>query len=423
MLVIKNIHVHLGDFQLQNISFSVQPGEYRIIIGPTGTGKTMLLETIAGLHRPRSGTIVLDDQDITRTPPEQRDIGIVYQEYALFPHLTVFENIAFGLVLQKINKKTRAEKVQEMATFLGIEHLLQRSQCHLSGGERQRVALARTLVMRPSVLLLDEPLSAVDSRTRDQLRAVLSRINQQLKLSIIHVTHDLSEAFVLGDTMTVMHRGKILQNGTPKTILKAPLTRLVAELLGMKNFFQATRIDEDFLQIHGLGKVPWASLEKPAWLDHNHQPQKAMKVSHCGMASSQVLRLSDKPAWLDYNHQPQKTMKVSHCGMARSQILQLSDKRVTGRPSHCLISFPDWAVEITPEQNAARYFWQDMTTVTALHSTDKQVLITLQTRENGTIHTSFSHREIQAFPIELRLGISVLTGILGKEVHILSKEQ
>ena len=253
MFQVQDVSSQLGDFRLTDITFNICPGEYRILLGPTGTGKTVLLETLAGLYPVQSGQIYLQGKNITHTPPECRNMGIVYQDYALFPHLTVFDNIAFGLKLKKIPRKQKEKTVLEVAGFLRISHLLSRTPAHLSGGEAQRVALARTLVLKPALLLLDEPLSAVDQLTGNHLRKELQRIHTELGQSILHITHNLQEAFLLGDTMTVMQNGKILQNGSPEEIYKRPATRLVAELLGMNNFLATRKNTQGQLAIKGLG--------------------------------------------------------------------------------------------------------------------------------------------------------------------------
>ena len=239
MLQLNNISVNLGRFRLNNISLHIQQGGYLVILGPTGTGKTVLLETIAGLRRSDKGRIYIAGQDATHTPPEMRNLGVVYQDYALFPHLTVFENIAFGLRFKKKSGIKVRQTVREMADFLGIESLLERRPLNLSGGERQRVALARALVLKPYALLLDEPLSALDRQTRDRLRRELKKIHRRTGVAIFHITHDLTEAFFLANHLIVMKDGSILQQGSPDEILRSPHDRMVAEMVGVHNFLTA----------------------------------------------------------------------------------------------------------------------------------------------------------------------------------------
>jgi ABC-type Fe3+/spermidine/putrescine transport system ATPase subunit len=240
LLRLENICVSLGEFRLREISLHVKPGTYLALLGPTGTGKTVLLETIAGVHHPSRGHIHIRGQDVTRLAPEKRHLGIVYQDYALFPHLTVFENIAFGLRRKGSPKPKIKQAVEEMAAFLEIGPLLKRRPNRLSGGERQRTALARALVMEPYVLLLDEPLSALDRATSSRIQNELKRIHRQLGVTIIHITHNVTEAFFLADRLAVMKDGQILQEGPPDEVCRRPQSHSVAELMGIENLIAAT---------------------------------------------------------------------------------------------------------------------------------------------------------------------------------------
>jgi ABC-type sugar transport system ATPase subunit len=244
MLRLRDIRLTLGGFSLKEISLQVKEGECMVLLGPTGTGKTVLLETIAGMHRIESGSIFIRGREVTRLPPEKRNLGVVYQDYALFPHLTVRRNIAFGLQLRGEPRSRVSKAVEEMGDFLDIGSILDRRPGNLSGGERQRVALARALVLEPYVLLLDEPLSALDRSTRDRLRRELKRIHREIGVTILHITHDLTEAFFLADHLAVMQDGTILQQDTPENVLKRPRNRAVAELLGIENLIPG-KIGED----------------------------------------------------------------------------------------------------------------------------------------------------------------------------------
>jgi molybdate/tungstate transport system ATP-binding protein len=205
MLRVERLSIRLGEFDLRNISLEVREGEYFVLLGPTGTGKTVLVECIAGLHRPKSGRIFLNGRDITDLPPEERGIGYVPQDYALFPNLTAFENIAFGLRVRKFPEAMVRRKVQELAEWLGITYLLHRLPLTLSGGEKQRVALARALAVEPKVLLLDEPLAAVDEQTRERLCRELKAIQRQTGATFVHVSHNFEETLAVADRIGVMH--------------------------------------------------------------------------------------------------------------------------------------------------------------------------------------------------------------------------
>jgi len=237
MIEIKKLTVNLGDFLLDGIDLRVEKGEYFIVLGPTGAGKTVLLEAIAGLHPVMSGEIWLDGQEVTRLEAEKRGIGFVYQDYALFPHLTVKGNLLFGLKRRKLPKEERGRVMEWMAELLGIGHLLERSPDTLSGGERQKVALARALSTSPEVLLLDEPLSALDPQHREGVQQELRLIHRRLKQTAIHVTHDFEEAIAMGDRIAVLGEGRILQVGTPDEIFRQPNSEFVARFAMTRNIF------------------------------------------------------------------------------------------------------------------------------------------------------------------------------------------
>ncbi len=235
MIAIKNLKVDLGDFLLQNINLDIGPGEYFIVLGPTGAGKTVLLESIAGLHPILEGEVWIGDKEITGLSPEKREIGIVYQDQGLFPHLSVENNIAFGLRMRKCPKNEAKAKMDAIVDVVGVSHLLNRSPITLSGGEKQKVALARALVTGPKVLLLDEPLSALDPETRERMQEELREIHRRIALIVIHVTHDFEEAIALGHRVAVLNDGRIAQIGTPEEFLRRPSSEFVARFALTRN--------------------------------------------------------------------------------------------------------------------------------------------------------------------------------------------
>jgi len=237
MIEIKNLTVDLGTFQLQDVNLKIEPGEYFIILGPTGSGKTILLESIAGLYPIKSGEIWLNGREVTKLEPEKRGIGFVYQDYALFPHLSVKDNLLFGLKQTKQPKTELHSIVDWIAGLLGVTHLLKRKPETLSGGERQKVALARALCISPQVLLLDEPLSALDPHTREGVQQELREIHRRLETTIIHVTHDFEEAIALGDRIAILSEGRILQIGTPDQVFRQPSSEFVARFAMARNVF------------------------------------------------------------------------------------------------------------------------------------------------------------------------------------------
>ena len=238
LLVLKSLSKSWREFQIKDVNLEVRKGEYFVVMGPTGAGKTLLLQLIAGIHYPDSGKIILDDVDVTYLPPEKRSIGYVPQNYALFPHMFVKDNIGYGLRIRGYPKDKVEEETRELSTKLGINHLLERRVSTLSGGEQQRVALARALIIKPKILLLDEPLSALDPETGEEIREYIKEIRKILKFTAIHVTHDFVEAVDLGDRMAVMFNGEILQVGEPIEIINNPRNELIASFTGAKNLFK-----------------------------------------------------------------------------------------------------------------------------------------------------------------------------------------
>ena len=245
MIQIKNLRVDLGHFLLEDVNLTVDEGEYFVVLGPTGSGKTVLLETIAGLYPVKSGEIWLGGREVTRLEPEKRNISIVYQDHVLFPHLSVAENITFGLRLHKQPHQQVTQTLNWLSDLLGIVHLLDRSPDTLSGGERQKVALARALSIKPEVLLLDEPLSALDPESREGVQRELRQIHNQLKVTTIHVTHDFEEAVALGERIAVLGEGGIKQVGTPEQIFRQPASEFVARFAMARNIFAGEVVERD----------------------------------------------------------------------------------------------------------------------------------------------------------------------------------
>ena len=235
MIRIENLSRDWKEFKLTNITLEVEAGEYFVILGPSGSGKTMLLELIAGIWYPDTGKIYINDKEVTLLPPEQRGVGFVYQNYMLFPHKNVFENISFGLSLRKRDKDEIRTEVDEMMNLFGISHLANRMPRTLSGGEQQRTALARALIIYPKLLLMDEPLSALDRITREELIVEMKGINKKFNTTIIHVTHNFDEALALADRIAILRHGEISQVGDSTEIFRHPKDKFVADFVGVEN--------------------------------------------------------------------------------------------------------------------------------------------------------------------------------------------
>ncbi len=240
-IVVENLKKRFGDFvAVDDVSFEVEDGSLVALLGPSGSGKSTILRMLAGLESTDSGTILFDGKPAQHLHASAREIGFVFQHYALFRHLTVAENVGFGLVVRKTPRDVVAKRVKELLSLTGLAGLEGRYPAQLSGGQRQRVALARALAPEPKLLLLDEPFAAVDAKVREELRQWLRRLHDEVGVTSIFVTHDQEEAFALADRVLLLHRGRVEQHGTPADILDEPATEFVARFVGEVNVFPAT---------------------------------------------------------------------------------------------------------------------------------------------------------------------------------------
>ena len=236
-LVLENVSKHFGSLvAVNNVSLEIEPGEFICFLGPSGCGKTTILRMITGFEQVTSGNIVYDGKTINDVIPQKREFGIVFQSYALFPNMTVTQNIAFGLKMRKMPQRLIVERVEEILKLIGLVGWEGHYPSQLSGGQQQRVALGRALAIKPNVLLLDEPLSALDAKIRVRLRTVIKRLQEELGITLIYVTHDQEEALALADRVVIMRDGEFRQIGTPFEIYKKPKTSFVAEFVGTSNF-------------------------------------------------------------------------------------------------------------------------------------------------------------------------------------------
>jgi len=262
MLEVEGISKNYREFHLRDITFSVKGGEHFIILGPSGAGKTVLLEVIAGIIEPGSGRIFLNGEDVTEWPPEKRGLAYIPQNYAIFPNMSVFDNIAFGLRIRKKPKAEIEQKVKELAEILGISHLLNRKPKTLSGGEQQRVAIARALAIEPELLLLDEPFANLDVQTRGRLISEMKRWRRELGFTALHVTHSFEEAVSLGDRVGVMLGGRLVQVGSVREVFSRPTSEEMARFLGFENIIEGIA-DGRILRTNGISiELPVKALGK-----------------------------------------------------------------------------------------------------------------------------------------------------------------
>lgn len=247
-LKIRNVEKNFGKLQaLKNVSLDIKEKEFFTLLGPSGCGKTTLLRVIAGFERPEKGQVLFNGKDNTSLPPWKKNIGFVFQNYALWPNKTVYKNIAYGLGLRKMSSKVIAEKVKWALDMVELANVEEKYPEEMSGGQQQRVAIARALVINPEILLLDEPLSNLDAKLRISLRKQIKQIQQRLGITAVYVTHDQEEALEISDRIAVMNKGKVLQVGVPEEIYKKPADKFIADFIGKANFIEGTIKEKSFI--------------------------------------------------------------------------------------------------------------------------------------------------------------------------------
>ena len=249
---------------VDDVSFAIEPGEFFAMLGPSGSGKTTCLRLISGFETPTAGHVRLFGEAAEHMPPNRRSVNTVFQDYALFPHMTVADNVAYGLKIDGVPEPDRSKRVQEALDLVQLGHLGDRMPDQLSGGQRQRVALARALVKKPKVLLLDEPLSALDAKLREAMRFELSQLQRKVGITFIMVTHDQDEALAIASRIAVMNKGSIAQLGTPSDLFEFPASRFVADFIGSVNMFEGRLIEDEPAYV----RIQCDDLDVPVYVDH-----------------------------------------------------------------------------------------------------------------------------------------------------------
>ena len=266
LIHLSNVDKHYGEYHaLRNVSLDIREGEFFSLLGPSGCGKTTLLRTIAGFEEVGSGTVMISGRDMRGVPANKRPTNMVFQSYAIFPHLSVAENVGFGLRREQGSKSEKAARIAEALEMVGLDGYGNRAAHALSGGQRQRVALARALVLRPKVLLLDEPLSALDRKMREKMQVELIKLQRHVGITFILVTHDQEEALVMSDRIAVMFEGEIAQCDDPEILYRRPKTRRVADFIGVMNFLPAV-VSGSQVEVAGLGRAEVTPEQAPQGL-------------------------------------------------------------------------------------------------------------------------------------------------------------
>ena len=297
---------------VDDVSLSIHKGEIFALLGGSGCGKSTLLRMLAGFERPTEGRIFLDGQDITDLPPYERPINMMFQSYALFPHMSVEQNIAFGLKQDGLPKEEIATRVAEMLKLVQMTQYAQRKPHQLSGGQRQRVALARSLAKRPKLLLLDEPMGALDKKLRSQMQLELVEIIERVGVTCMMVTHDQEEAMTMAGRIAIMHQGWIAQVGTPMDIYETPANRLVCEFIGNVNLFEGELVQDD--PDHAMIACP--QLERPIYIGHGISTRAEEKHVSYALRPEKLLLSMDKPELehADYNWSTGKVQDIAYLG-------------------------------------------------------------------------------------------------------------
>jgi len=328
-----NISKSFGNIKvLENVSLTVKKGEIFSLLGPSGCGKTTLLRICAGFEQPDSGKVILDGKDITHLPPHRRKVNTVFQSYALFPHLSVWDNIAFGLRIAKKSASEIKEKVEKYLKMIQMNDHAHKKPAQLSGGQKQRVAIARALINEPQVLLLDEPLAALDLKLRQRMLVELDEIHDKVGITFVFVTHDQNEAMSISDHITILNQGRVEQVGKPAEIYEAPRTSFIAAFIGDTNFFDGVVCDAreseySRLRIEGFPEV----------LAYNDKPKKEGDLVHLSVRPEKISIAHEEPVKTERNHRNLvrgKVEDVIYLGATTKYWVRLGEYRIAVSKQH-----------------------------------------------------------------------------------------
>lgn len=342
MIKIKNLYLKAGSFKLQNINLNIKEGQYCVLLGPTGAGKTILMECIAGLRKLDNGKIFLNGKEDTNTPAEKRNIGYLPQEYGLFPFMNVYHNIGIGLRLRKFSHKEMKININNISEELNIKNLLGRIPSTLSGGEKQRVALARALIINPNILLLDEPYSSIDTSLKHQLRWQMKTVHQKTKKTILHITHDLEEAFTLGQVIAVIIDGKIKQFGSREEIFYHPRNTEIAKFIGINNIMRGKVIETSHKRQIKVKYRDYSLL-----LPFSEKIKNGQDISFCIHPEEIKILTEDSTFMPDNNLFNGKIISVIPLGISYTIYFKIPD-------SKCVCSYYDFELKVS------KYFFDKM---------------------------------------------------------------
>ncbi|HHY48017.1 MAG TPA: ABC transporter ATP-binding protein [Firmicutes bacterium] len=315
---------------LEDVTLEIRPGEFFTLLGPSGCGKTTLLRIIAGFERPSAGTVMVGNKRVNDIPPWNRNIGFVFQNYALWPHMTVFSNVAYGLRLRHLDRKQIEEQVEWALGLVGLSGMGKRVPGQLSGGQQQRVAIARALVLRPSVLLLDEPLSNLDAKLRIETRKEIRSLQRELGITAVYVTHDQEEALEISDRIAVMNKGQVQQVGTPEEIYDSPLTRFVAEFVGLTSTVRGVITERGTLRFGDLDLYTFP----PSFVASGELPAAGEEV--IAAIRPEKIRVSEDASALPLKG---KVEEVTYLGSSRRVRVQIASASATTPPLTLLAAY------------------------------------------------------------------------------------